>query len=134
EAHRLEAVIEPRACGFRDIAFAPEFRRETPADLDGSGWKQARHMVGAAQADETYALAGGGDFRSRPAEALPGDRCAEFVHLAVGGRPVAPEREKFHHPLVGVDAMKEIAVAFLPVAQDQPFGTDGLHGTNCSCR
>ncbi len=42
------------------------------------------------------------------------------VHESVGGSTVAAEIEELHHAVVGIDAVEEVAVALLPVAQDQP--------------
>ena len=91
-------------------------------------------MIGVEEADEADALARFNYLGGRETVAILGNPGAELVHLGVGLRAVAAKRKEFHDALVGVDAVEEVAVAILPVAQDQALGADRRHSTNSSRR
>ncbi len=95
----FKAEGQPGFRGFGDIALAPEFGRQPPADLDGAG-RQERQMIGSREADKADELAGGGDLgppqsRSRRGRSRPATRPSWHPLDAV-----AAEREELHHPFV----------------------------------
>ena len=76
EAKRFEAVGEPGFCHFGDIASAPEFGRQPPADLDRTG-RQEGQMAGSGYPDKAYAFTGGSDLGRGEAEAVAIDDGAQ---------------------------------------------------------
>lgn len=91
-------------------------------------------MIGVEEADEADALARFNYLGGSETVAILGDPGAELVHFGVRGSAVAAKWKEFHDAFVGIDAVEELTVAILPVAQDQALGADRRHPTNSSSR
>lgn len=133
EVQFLEAEAQQFAAGFGDVAVAPELRRQPPADLD--------HTQGACRHDGVGMEAGEADagrafLQLERGEAVAARRVivAYAVEEGVGLGAGAAEGEEAHHARVGIDAVEEVAVAILPVADDEPCRLQPLHPANSSRR
>lgn len=129
----LERQVEPCTRGLGGDAAAPELRRQPPADLGGAARKM-RFEINVLDAAEAGAFARLRNLDGGEAVAVRGNLVPQLVHQRVGRGAVVPDIEEFHHPIVGIDAVKEVPVAVAPVAEDEARRPDRGHWRNSSRR
>jgi len=131
QPQRLKRVSNNRVCAFSRKASPPMCIRETPSNLDRRHKRRFEGWHGEPdEPNEGFRL---DELSSIKPEAvslkvlLNPDNC--FVRFSRRKH----RREKLHHPRIGIDRLKGLAIGLAPAAENQPLGNQFLrHGHKTS--
>jgi len=117
----LEAESQCRAGGLGRVPAAPVLVGQPPSDLHA--WSESRFEPNPRKPDEAGERGHTGELEGSQSEAVVGEMRLDAIGQCVAVRSGQDAGKMFHHPRIGVQLGKQLAVGRQPTPQAQALGS-----------